>query len=661
MASSTAANGHAGQQTPPVAVGTVSTPGYVEVDPFTKVAPSSAGTTPERRALISNDDDIEDYDSQKPDPDALVQPTSAGVAEGLVNGNGFDGTAENKAAHARRKSIPIRLEKTGRRGRYMLHADDAEVGEILRAGFEKKEQLSKRSSIRELVFTRRFTTFDRQNPSSHDSPFHGFFTLFWIAMGLLLIRMGALNWKMYGSVVGPNQIMNMMFSRDVLVLGLSDVALLGLTVLGVVWQRLCAAGYVRWDRAGYIIQNLWQLAYVGGFVGWTFYREWPWTHTIFLVLHGLVYLMKQHSYAFYNGYLSLVLRRKRILEKKLKQLEAMDPIDTPVSSPSSPTLPKSVWDTENLRHRRHGSRDAPTAKTPNLAYEPDDLAAIQQAITDKQPISHEQMDAYNAVIKSELEALEIELRGKCQVSRNFYPSNLTLWNWFEWMCLPTLVYELEYPRQPRTNWWYVAEKTAATFGTLIVMMGVSQAYIYPSVAEAMQMKEDGAALSERWAAFPWILSEILFPLLIEQLLTWYVIWECILNVLAEVWCFADRGFYGDWWNSRSFDAYARDWNRPVHAFLLRHVYGSSISTFKLSKNSATFVTFLLSALVHELCMFCLFHKVRGYLFFMQLLQMPLVMMSRMPFLRNRPTLGNVIVWIGLFVGPSFLTSMYLVI
>jgi sterol O-acyltransferase len=46
--------------------------------------------------------------------------------------------------------------------------------------------------------------------------------------------------------------------------------------------------------------------------------------------------------------------------------------------------------------------------------------------------------------------------------------------------------------------------------------------------------------------------------------------------------------------------YARDWNRPVHSFLLRHVYHSSISAFQLSKKSATFVTFLLSALVHEL-------------------------------------------------------------
>jgi sterol O-acyltransferase len=35
--------------------------------------------------------------------------------------------------------------------------------------------------------------------------------------------------------------------------------------------------------------------------------------------------------------------------------------------------------------------------------------------------------------------------------------------------------------------------------------------------------------------------------------------------------FADRNFYDDWWNSSSFDQFARKWNKPVHEFLLRHV------------------------------------------------------------------------------------------
>jgi len=207
----------------------------------------------------------------------------------------------------------------------------------------------------------------------------------------------------------------------------------------------------------------------------------------------------------------------------------------------------------------------------------------------------------------------------------------------------------------------VAEKGGATLGVIWVMIIISQAYIYPVVAETVRNKEAGMSLQQRWSDFPWVVSDMLFPLLLEQLLSWYVIWECLLNVLAEVTRFADRGFYGDWWNSVSWDQYARDWNRPVHNFLLRHVYHSSISAFHLSKTSATFVTFLLSAVVHEVLMFCLFKKVRGYLFAMQLSQIPLAAMSRTRFMKGRDTLGNLIFWIGLFVGPSLITSLYLVV
>ena len=134
-----------------------------------------------------------------------------------------------------------------------------------------------------------------------------------------------------------------------------------------------------------------------------------------------------------------------------------------------------------------------------------------------------------------------------------------------------------------------------------------------------------------------------------------------LNVLAELTCFADRGFYSSWWNSTSWDEFARDWNRPVHNFLLRHVYHSSISTFKLSRSTATLVTFLLSACVHELVMWCIFKKLRGYLMGMQMMQLPLVSLARTKWMRGRKTLGNVVFWVGIFTGPSFLRSLYLII
>jgi uncharacterized membrane protein YvlD (DUF360 family) len=52
-------------------------------------------------------------------------------------------------------------------------------------------------------------------------------------------------------------------------------------------------------------------------------------------------------------------------------------------------------------------------------------------------------------------------------------------------------------------------------------------------------------------------------------------------------------------------------------FLLRHVYASTMDGLQLSRTSAAFVTFLLSALCHELVMAVVTKKIRPYLFLMQ--------------------------------------------
>jgi sterol O-acyltransferase len=97
----------------------------------------------------------------------------------------------------------------------------------------------------------------------------------------------------------------------------------------------------------------------------------------------------------------------------------------------------------------------------------------------------------------------------------------------------------------------------------------------------------------------------------------YVVWYDWRILTFDI-SFADRQFYEDWWNSTSWDEFSRKWNKPVHAFLLRHVYASTISTYHLSRSSAMFVTFLLSACVHELVMAIVTQKIRYAAFAMYL-------------------------------------------
>jgi sterol O-acyltransferase len=94
----------------------------------------------------------------------------------------YNDTDIKKYRSGRRKSLTIRLEKTDQAGRYHLTAEDPELRDLLKQGFERSKDggiKKKRSRFSDLVFTRQFTAFDRQNAASASSPFHGFFSLFW--------------------------------------------------------------------------------------------------------------------------------------------------------------------------------------------------------------------------------------------------------------------------------------------------------------------------------------------------------------------------------------------------------------------------------------------------------------------------------------------------
>lgn len=68
------------------------------------------------------------------------------------------------------------------------------------------------------------------------------------------------------------------------------------------------------------------------------------------------------------------------------------------------------------------------------------------------------------------------------------------------------------------------------------------------------------------------------------MLMFYIVFECITNVFAEITRLAHRAFYQDWWNSTTYEEFNMKWNRPVHIFLKRHVYLELILRWNKSKN-----------------------------------------------------------------------------
>lgn len=75
----------------------------------------------------------------------------------------------------------------------------------------------------------------------------------------------------------------------------------------------------------------------------------------------------------------------------------------------------------------------------------------------------------------ELNDLEAELnRGGAT-----FPANQTLPNFFDFLLVPTLVYELGYPRTAKFRFWYFAERVFAAFATIGLLYFVVEHQVNP--------------------------------------------------------------------------------------------------------------------------------------------------------------------------------------
>jgi sterol O-acyltransferase len=63
----------------------------------------------------------------------------------------------------------------------------------------------------------------------------------------------------------------------------------------------------------------------------------------------------------------------------------------------------------------------------------------------------------------------------------------------------------------------------------------------------------------------------------SMVFTHFLLLHVVQNIFGELTRFADRDFYGDWWNCRSFAVYYRKWNGIVHEFIHAYLYSDLVS------------------------------------------------------------------------------------
>jgi sterol O-acyltransferase len=394
------------------------------------------------------------------------------------------------------------------------------------------------------------------------------------------------------------------------------------------WRASPADGAFTWRRGGVAVQSVYQALWLALWIAIPFWLEWPWTAQVFFLLHTMVLLMKMHSYAFYNGHLSET-------EKRLRGL------DNPGSADRRPAYlyPGSL---EPL---------ASAAAAADAATEADADAALD---SDHSGASVEEINTLRDDLARELTS---------PLGNVTYPRNLTWSNYLDYLLCPTLCYEIEYPRVPAIDWTALVSKIIATFGCIFLLTITSEDFILPVLRDASARLDNlrspttgsgsGSAL-ETFLVLAESISWLLFPFMLSFLLVFFVIFEYILGAFAEITCFADRHFYSDWWNSTDWMEFSREWNVPVYSFLRRHVY--SASRPHIGRPLATLITFLISAVGHEIVMACITKKLRGYGFICQMMQLPLVMLQRTRWVRNRRTLNNVFFWCSIILGLSMVRT-----
>ncbi|KAJ2002243.1 hypothetical protein H4R26_003707 [Coemansia thaxteri] len=225
-----------------------------------------------------------------------------------------------------------------------------------------------------------------------------------------------------------------------------------------------------------------------------------------------------------------------------------------------------------------------------------------------------------------------------------YPSNVTLCNFGYFWLAPTLCYQPSYPRTVgpiRKS--FLAKRLAELVIIGIAMYVLIQQYAVPTLVGSVKAidKRDGFWLSERVLKLSVISAIVWF-------LGFYAVFHAGLNALAEMLRFADRAFYLDWWNSVDLAAYWREWNLPIHYFCKRHIMLPLISApLSLPVNVGVMLTFLVSAIMHELLFGIPTHCLRGYSFVGMMMQIPLIQLTQWLVRWRGPEsgLGNAVFWI----------------
>lgn len=220
-----------------------------------------------------------------------------------------------------------------------------------------------------------------------------------------------------------------------------------------------------------------------------------------------------------------------------------------------------------------------------------------------------------------------------------YPDNLTLLDIYYFVFTPTLCYELNFPRSPKIRIAFLLRWAVDSVLFLALVLSLEQQLILPLVFNSPKPFHDMSVAC---------MVDQLLQVVVANMLIWLAIFfwffHTTLNMMAELLKFADRQFYGDWWNAQTVRYFWKKWNMPVHQWCVRHAYNPLICAGMSGRRAFT-VVFLISAILHEYALSIPIKTFRLWAFTGMAIQVPASLLVD-EYLRFRfPAFGGLVVWL----------------
>lgn len=215
------------------------------------------------------------------------------------------------------------------------------------------------------------------------------------------------------------------------------------------------------------------------------------------------------------------------------------------------------------------------------------------------------------------------------------------------LAVPSLVYEPSFPTfVPENRMHNIIVRSVLLLGSLLFSYVWITEKVLPIAVRLHRMPViDGMIYS-------------LIPMWVSAMVIFFTLFELVCNILADITCYGDRSFYGDWWNSTTFEDFNRLWNKPVHQWLLRHVY-FKVRSKGCNKFIGQSVTLLYSSLMHEFALYLFFskQKIRVQFFTVMMVQ-PILFTCQNKAGMKGTLFGNYLFWLLIIMGISLTGTWY---